>query len=97
MIPSASYGHDHPQAAHEHAIDAAGHGHPSAPGESFDPHAGGTCALCAACCVGGAILNSLPLPSPLLERGDPAFPPVSERFLGFLPDRLDRPPQRILV
>ena len=89
-------------ALHEHGPDAHDAGaseyaHNGTAGDAFVPHGDVKCTLCAACCVGGACLNSLPLPVPLLERSDPAFPPVSERFQGFLPDRLDRPPQRTLV
>jgi hypothetical protein len=101
VAPLSDPAHSPSEGAH-----AGHHGsveYPSTPGDgaatggAFGQHGDVTCALCAACCVGGVCLNTLPLDLSLPEPGDPAFPPLSSRFLGFLPDRLERPPPRILV
>jgi hypothetical protein len=96
-------------AGDHHAVGHAHHDHagrsdsdtPSSTGfsnpETVAQHADVQCALCAACCVGGACVNSLPLGSPVFERGDPAISFIDSSWVGIVPDPLDRPPIRSLV
>ncbi|MEO8347037.1 MAG: hypothetical protein ABI607_15215 [Betaproteobacteria bacterium] len=96
--PTNSQSHDH--GSHHHLNSAYAMNDDGAGGddhESLAKHGATKCSICAACCIGGAILGSTDTLMPALAGTEVSFLPLEVQFPSFVLAGLERPPRSILV